>query len=197
MTALPCLLTLACSPDLQTAGRALNRVEMKTPNSKSTTVKNNCNACQACKICPIWKTLISDSRYRGPQPAQVTRTIGDRIPDGVAFRYLPITNELEITLSRVGRTAVQGYPRRFSEFQFKPVCCRVSFVTAARKPSAFVGNTQFNRQANGKGWNNVPAKVFKNARVDPPYLAAVVRKILEDNPPLDHSAYCPNGSKCS
>ena len=171
---------------------------MQTPSSKATTGKSNCNACQSFKQCPIWNTLANEPRYQTPQP-RLTRTIGGSIPNGVAFRYFPKTNELEITLPRVGGKAVQGYPRRFRESQFKLVCCRFSFVTAAgpQPPSSFRGNTQFNLQANGKGWNNLPAKVFKNARADPPYLAAVVRKVLEDNPPLDQSAYCPNGSKCS
>lgn len=171
---------------------------MKAPRPQATTVNNNCNACQSCTHCPIWKTLANDSRYQAPQP-QLTRTIGANIPNGVGFRYFPKKSELEITLPRVGRTAVQGYPRRFSESQFKLVCCRFSFVTASgpQPPSTYQGNTQFNRQANGNGWKNVPTKVFRNARVDPPYLAAVIRKILEDNPLLNRSVYCPNGSKCS
>jgi hypothetical protein len=122
-----------------------------------------------------------------------TRTIGARIHDGVHFRYLTDTNELEIELPRAERT-VSGYAngKRFTETQFKVMCCRFSDVTRDTvPPSTFRGNTLFNPDH----WNP-PDQVFANVRIDPPYVVAVVRKVLEDNLPLDHAGYCPCQNNC-
>jgi hypothetical protein len=132
-----------------------------------------------------------------------TRTIGARIPDGVHFRYLTDTNELEIRLPR-GEGVVGGYAngKRFTETQFKVMCCRFSYVTQndpnhPPHPSDFAGNNgQFNESTtNPPGWAP-PTELFRNKRVDPPFVVAVVRKVLEDNPRHDEAGYCPSQNNC-
>jgi hypothetical protein len=165
----------------------------------------NCECGTCCKNCRLWKKLTTNSCYRS-WTTPPTRTIGGRIPKGVVFRYDPKTDELEIKLPDVnGATRVLTYPRRFSEAQFKIMCCRFSFVTdiipptknQPGTPSTFHGNHHFNPP-----WWNPPSGLFGNSRrtiIDPPFVVAVVRKLLEDNednPPLDTCGYCPNRMKC-
>jgi len=164
-----------------------------------TPVKNlKCKTC--CKNCPLWKKLTTNPRYRNwTRPP--TQTIGAR--KELRFRYLPKTNKFEtnkfvIDLPRRGEQ-VAGYPKKFIESHFKTMCCRFSVVTrnGPIPPSTFHGNNgHFNpSSSNPPGWNP-PAEVFANRRKDSPYVVAVVRKVLEDNPSLDKCGYCPNEMNC-
>jgi len=80
------------------------------------------------------------------------------------------------------------------------MCCRFSYVTSnfsnIAPPSSYVGNTLFNKQSKGRGWN-VPTGAFADRLIDPPFVVAVVRKILEDDSKLDQVAYCLNQSNCA
>jgi len=152
----------------------------------------NKRECKPCDKCPVWEKLSKDSRYRIPVS---TRTIGGRLSNGVVFQYHPPTSkacdELEIMLPRPGGTSVTGYPKAFTEGQLKEMCCRFACVvkTGPAPPSAFVGNKHFNPPH----W--APSS-FANKRIDPPYVVAVVRKVLEDNPALDITGYCAKCSGC-
>ena len=144
--------------------------------------------CDPCEQCPLWQLLATDTKYR---EWTETRTIGDE--KNLEFRYLPTGNGLEIRLPRPVGEEVQGYPKTFSERQFKVMCCRFAFVTRTGPipRSSFVGNTKFNKPK----WTP-PTWVFSNAQIDPPYIVAVVRKILEDNSHLDRAGYCPTQGNC-
>jgi hypothetical protein len=147
--------------------------------------------CKPCDKCKVWEKLATDSSYR---QLKMTRTIGGRLPKGVHFIYLPASNEVEIQLPRK-RGTVSGYPKRFTDNQFKLMCCRFSYVTrfGPNAPSQYRRNQSFN----DPGWC-VPGNNFENPRIDPPYLVAVVRKVIEDDTTLtlNWCGYCPCQNNC-
>ena len=140
----------------------------------------NCNPCEQC---PLWQLLATNAKYRDWTQ---TQTIGGT--KILEFRYLPASSRVEIRPPRPAGNEVQDYPKTFSELQFKIMCCRFSFVTRTgpNPPWTFVGNTQFN----DPGWTP-PNGVFVNPQIDPPYVVAVVRKLLEDR-----AGYCPMQGNC-
>jgi hypothetical protein len=153
------------------------------------------STCKPCAKCPVWEKLATDLRYRS---LVTTRSIGGE--RDVSFVYLPRDKKGVIILPcRPGKKPVAEYPAVFDERQFKVMCCRFSYVTKAgpNPPSHFVGNDgQFNEsKTNPPGWTP-PAGVFVNRRKDPPYVVAVVRKVLEDNPTFRKCGYCSCQNNC-
>lgn len=139
--------------------------------------------CETCEQCSLWEILAVETKYR---KWTETRTVGGR--KKLEFRYLPKSHEVEIRLPRPHGEEVKGYPKTFSERQFQIMCCRFSFVTRTgpNPPWMFVGNTQFNKP----NWAP-PQGSFANPRIDPPYVVAVARKLLEDR-----NRHCPMQGKC-
>lgn len=136
-----------------------------------------------CDHCPVWETIASDIRYR-----QITTTRSIGAQRGLQFVFLPREKKVVIVLPvELPEEAVSGYPHSFNEQAFKVMCYRFSEVTEIlpQPPSTYVGNIAFNRPK----WNPPPG-VFSNPTIDPPYLVAVVRKVLEDHPSLDYNGYC-------
>lgn len=147
----------------------------------------NTTDCKPCEVCPVWKELSVNPIYRKPV---LTRTIGGR--KDLEFVFLPESDEVEVRLPHRAKP-VSNYPKSFNETQFKVMCCRFSYVTRSGPypPSQYKRNTLFNDPK----WK-VPAGIFENPRIDPPYLVAVVRKVLENSSTLNHSGYCANQVNC-
>jgi hypothetical protein len=161
--------------------------------------KANCE-CKPCDKCKVWEKLSTDPRYRQPV---TTRSIGAE--RDITFLFIPGSNEVVIILpcrnDKNGKLKpqVKNYPRKFTEDQFKLMCCRFHHVASQIHPcppSAYMGNTQFNWQKNGRGWNNIPQGVFVDAIIDPPFLVAVIRKVIEDNRKLNKHTICTCSNNC-
>jgi len=174
--------------------------DCRLSSNKKMIMKKATSGCNPCGKCKVWKKLTTDPRYR---VSATSKSIGGERE--IIFAYLPRVREVVIILPcrpgkcRSGKPPVDGYPHRFTETQFKVMCCRFSYVTrnGPCMPSHFVGNNgEFNKSAsNSPGWTP-PSRVFDDPRKDPPFIVAVVRKVLEDSRQLNKKKYCSCQNNC-